>query len=79
MVGALVTSAKMRRPKTSGFAHVPGADNNLIESRCVAELSFDFWMIPPERRKGEPFRADIAIIDQFGNEHWLKKVDLEYS
>jgi hypothetical protein len=36
-------------------------------------------MIPPERRKGEPFRADIAIIDQFGNEHWLKKVDLEYS
>lgn len=77
--GVLVTSAKMRRPKTTGVAHLPGTKNDLIESRYVTEMSFDFWVIPPVRKKGETLRADIAIVDQFGNEHWLKKVRFEYS
>jgi hypothetical protein len=30
------------------------------------------------REQGKPFKADIAIIDQFGNEHWLNGMEFPY-
>lgn len=83
--GVLVTSAKMRKPRATGHVLVRSPENNLfgssylIESRYITEMHFSFWVAPPVRKKGEAFLADIAIVDQFGNEHWMKKLKFEYS
>ena len=36
-------------------------------------------MQPPLRDKGQSFVADVAILDQFNNRHWLRKVRFEYT
>lgn len=41
-------------------------------SSMVAKLEFFFE--PPARRKGQDFQTDLAIVDSFGNQHWLCNV-----
>ena len=45
----------------------------------LSELSFDFFVQPPVKEEGILFKADVAIIDQFGNEHWLKGLEFPYT
>lgn len=51
----------------------------MIPEGRVSYLRFDFWIMPPVRNKGETFKADVAIMDQFGNEHWIKNIEFQYS
>jgi hypothetical protein len=80
----LLTAAKMRKPKAMGHVMVRDVNSNyygsyMIPEGGVSDLRFDFWVMPPVRNKGETFKADIAIMDQFGNEHWLKNIEFLYS
>lgn len=81
--GVLPVSAKMNRPKIQGHVMTRKHDQDIygsyvIPKGIITEVSTDFWVTPPVKRKGEPFRANIAIVDQFGNEHWVKKVEFKY-
>jgi hypothetical protein len=80
----VLMGAKLRKPKASGLALVSErgshicTQKNAIPLGAVSDLRFDFFVQPPSREKGEPFKADVAIIDQFGNEHWLKGLKFPY-
>jgi hypothetical protein len=81
-----VMGAKLRKPRAIGDALVSAHDDsgiystkNIIPQRGVSDLRFSFFVQPPVCEKGKPFKADVAIIDQFGNEHWLKGLEFQYS
>lgn len=81
----VVMGAKLRKPKAIGHAMVRAHDSNMYDSKhhipqgSISDLRFDFFIQPPVREAGKPFKADVAIIDQFGNEHWLKGLDFPYN
>ena len=75
--------ARMRRPKSEGNVWTTQPTSNvsspnLIQRGTTTEVTVDFWIKPPVREKGEDFKATIALIDQFGNEHWIKRVKFRY-
>ena len=82
--GVFVMGAKLRKPKAIGHALVRAHDSNMYSTKHVipqggvSDLRFDFFVQPPVRQEGQLFKADIAIIDQFGNEHWLKGLEFPY-
>ena len=84
-VGVIVMGARMRKPKATGHALVSSHESQLYSSKnvipvgAVSDLRFDFYVQPPVCEKGNLFKADIAIIDQFGNEHWLKDMEFPYN
>jgi hypothetical protein len=51
----------------------------MIPNGCMSDLRFHFGVMPPVREKGLSFKADVAIIDLFGNEHWIKGLEFPYS
>jgi|GEM_PF-2945154 len=79
--GVFVMGAKLRKPKAVGHALVRTHDSNMhsqkhiIPQGGVSDLRFDFFVQPLVCEKGKPFNADVAIVDQFGNEHWLKGLE----
>ena len=80
----LLTVAKMKKPKALGHVMVKDLNSQYhgsyyIPSGATTKLTFDFWIIPPIKEVKQNFTADIAIVDQFGNEHWIKKVEFKYS
>jgi len=83
--GVFVMGAKLRKPKAIGHALVRAHDSsmystkNIIPQGGVSDLRFHFFVQPPVHEKGKSFKADVAIIDQFGNEHWLKGLEFPYS
>ena len=82
--GVFVMGAKLRKPKAVGHAFVRAQDSdmydakNVIPQGTISDLRFDFYVQPPVCQKGKPFKADVAIVDQFGNEHWLKGLEFPY-
>ncbi|MDF0650700.1 MAG: hypothetical protein P0121_04410 [Nitrospira sp.] len=84
MYDVVVMGAKLRKPKAVGHALVRAHDSNMysqahsIPRSGISELRFDFFVQPPVKEEGKPFKADVAIIDQFGNEHWLKGLEFLY-
>lgn len=82
--GVFVMGARLRKPKAIGHALVRAHNSNTYDTKHVvpqggvSDLSFDFFVQPPVREKGKPFKADVAIVDQFGNEHWLKDLEFMY-
>ena len=82
--GIFVMGAKLRKPKAVGHAKVRAHDSNIYSSKNiiqqggVSDLRFDFFVQPPVCEIGQSFKADVAIIDQFGNEHWLKGLEFPY-
>jgi len=80
----LLVVAKMKKPNILGHVMVQDMNSNYFGSYPIppggsTEMSFDFWIIPPIKKEGENFYADIAILDQFNNHHWMKKVEFLYS
>ncbi|HHT9109069.1 MAG TPA: hypothetical protein ACFYD9_10530 [Candidatus Wunengus sp. YC64] len=76
-------AAKMRKPKLFGYVSVKDSKSQYhgfyeIPPTGISDLSFDFWIIPPLKKERETFTTDVAIIDQFGNEHWIKGIDFIY-
>ena len=81
--GVLPTSARMRKPRFLGHVMTQKHDENIygsyiIPTGVITKLAVDFWVTPPVKNEGATFKADIAIIDQFGNQHWVKKVEFQY-
>jgi len=82
--GVYVMGAKLRKPKAIGHALVRAHESNtyspghVIPQRAVTELRFDFFVQPPVCAAGKAFKGDVAIVDQFGNEHWLKNLTFPY-
>jgi hypothetical protein len=82
--GIVVVGAKLRKPKAIGHVLVSSHDSYMCSSKqviqkgAVSGLSFDFLIQPPVCKKNKSFKADVAIIDQFGNEHWLKGLVFQY-
>mgnify|MGYP003386150400 CR=1 FL=1 len=80
----VVMGAKLRKPKAVGHAMVRAHDSNIygqkhaIPQGGISDLRFDFFVQPPVIEEGKLFKADVAIIDQFGNEHWLKGMEFPY-
>lgn len=79
----LPSGVKMRNPKAVGRVLIKDVDSQyfgeyFIPKGAVTELTFDFWVQPPLKAEGKLFKADIAILDQFANEHWLKDVEFKY-
>jgi len=83
--GVFVMGTKLRKPKTTGKALVRAHDSSMYSSKhvipqgAVSDLRFDFFVQPPVCEKDKPFKADVAIIDQYGNEHWLKGLVFPYT
>lgn len=79
--GVFLMGARLRKPKAIGHVAVRAANSNLYSSnhvippRSLTDLRFDFFVQPPTRKSGQMLKADVAVVDQFGNEHWLKKVE----
>jgi hypothetical protein len=75
--------AKLRKPKTVGhtYVRVPGSNilSYTIPEGGVGDLRFDFFVQPPVCAQGRSFKTDVAIVDQFGNEHWVKRLEFPYS
>jgi hypothetical protein len=76
-------AAKMKKPRLLGHVSVKESKGQYhgfyeIPPTGISDLSFDFWVIPPFKNQGESFKADVAIIDQFGNEHWVKGIEFVY-
>lgn len=82
--GVFVMGAKLRKPKAVGYAMVRSQESNMYGTKhvvpegAVSDLTFDFFVQPPVCEKGKPFKSDVAIIDQFGNEHWIKGLEFPY-
>lgn len=83
--GIILMGARLRKPKATGHVSVRAHDSNMYSSKhvipvgTVSDLRFDFFVQPPICEKGKAFKADVAIIDQFGNEHWLKGLEYAYT
>lgn len=82
-LGIMPTVARLKKPPTLGHVMVQDTDSNLhgsfhVPPGATTDLSFDFWVVPPVRREGEPFTVDVCIIDQFGNAHWLRRIQFSY-
>jgi hypothetical protein len=69
-------AAKMKKTKQLG--HVTVKEFNEIPPMRDSALRFHFFVFPPLKKEGENFTTDVAIIDQFGNEHWIKGIDFVY-
>jgi hypothetical protein len=82
--GVYVMGVKLRRPRAMGHAAVRAQTSRMygfrevIPAMAVSDLRFDFFVQPPVRKAGVTFKADLAILDQFGNEHWLKGLEFPY-
>ncbi len=81
----VVTGARLKKPKAIGHAFVRAQGANIYSSNHpipvggISDLRFDFFVQPPVKEKGEMFKADVAILDQFGNEHWLRGLEFPYT
>ncbi len=79
-----VTAAKLKKPKAWRHGDVNDLDSQysggyMIPNGGMTDLRFHFWVMPPVREKGQSFKAHVAIIDLFGNEHWIKGIEFPYS
>lgn len=80
-----IMGAKLRRPRAAGMVTVRAANSSLhstehvIHSQSVTDLHVSFFVQPPVCAVGKPFKADFAVIDQFGNERWLRRAHFVYS
>lgn len=79
----LLTLVKMKKPRALGHVMCRKLGGNtygsfMIPDGATTDLSYNFWIIPPFKEKEQSFKADIAVLDQIGNEHWIKGVEFPY-
>ncbi|NQY74403.1 MAG: hypothetical protein HRT90_06525 [Candidatus Margulisbacteria bacterium] len=78
-----LSAVEMKKPNVMGNIIVKDSKSHYygsypIPSKYLTDISFDFLIKPPFKKTGESFKADVAIIDQFGNEHWIKGIVFVY-
>jgi hypothetical protein len=82
-LNVIVPVVKLRKPKVLGFVTVRAANSDAhgqfhIPPGHTTDLMFLLWITPPVKNPGETLKADIALVDQFGNKHWLNNVEFHY-
>ena len=80
----LLTAAEMKKARILGHVSVKDTKSQyhgsyMIPGGATTDLSFHFWIMPPFKDKDESFKADIAILDQFANKHWIRNIEFHYS
>jgi hypothetical protein len=74
--------AGMQKPSVTGCVRVQadsgGDASTVIPSLALRDLRLEFVIEPPIVSGLESFEADVAVVDQFGNEHWLRDVRFEH-
>jgi hypothetical protein len=79
-----VRGVKLKKPRASGYVTVKAQASRLhsqdhaTPSGRVTQLRFVIMVQPPVLGKGEVFKGNIAITDQFGNDHWIKNLKFPY-
>ncbi|HXV15060.1 MAG TPA: hypothetical protein VEC56_12710 [Candidatus Krumholzibacteria bacterium] len=75
----LLVSARLRKPATEGLVRVHDPDGGTAATRVLepfasarASVFFFVPLAPPPA--GTNVVADVGVLDQFGNTHWLEKV-----
>lgn len=75
----LLVSARLRKPATEGLVRVQDAHGGTAATRALepfasacASVIFFVPLSPPPA--GTNVVADVGLVDQFGNTHWLEKV-----
>ena len=79
----LLIAAKLRKPRRLGMVITKDVGSQYhgeyrIPPGDTTEISVDFWVIPPVEVEGQDFVSDLAVLDQFGNHHWVRKVRFQY-
>lgn len=82
-VPVVLPAVRMKKPAALGFVSVQGPDLDghgeyPLEPGICRDLRFHLWVNPPIAKPGHHLVADVAIIDQFNNKHWLKNLRFEY-
>ena len=72
-------SVRTLKPKSEGHVLTRHPNDNTFGSCPIlpgetTEVTSDFWIVPPLRKEGEDFRTSVVFVDQYGNEHKIKKV-----
>lgn len=85
----LMHSSKLRKPETSGHAMPLHSKKAVLKNDepfgyyikpdATITVRCDFWIQPPIKKEGEEFVSDVGVVDQYGNEHWLRKVKFTYT
>lgn len=79
----LLTGVILKKSKNRGEIIVKEANSNYFGNYPIlpghtTEASFHLWIEPPLKQEGQSFIDNVAILDQFGNKHWLKNVEFKY-
>src|SRR5262249_34925370 len=79
-----VVSVKMKQPKVLGTVKVRKDPESYdygaypVARGKTTNMTFEFLIDPPCKAEGETFVADVAVLDQFGNEHWQENVEFKH-
>lgn len=79
----LIAGAYLKKARAKGSVLVPDANSQYhgeypIIANTITEITFHFYIQPPFNKEGESFKSDLAIIDNYGNKHWVKNLEFEY-
>jgi hypothetical protein len=67
-----ILDAYIKKPKTKSA--VPLEMNNPYDGRLAYHITLDFTVEPPVCKSGQPFNADIVLVDQFSKPHTIEGV-----
>lgn len=79
-----ILAARLVNPKTDGSVLTRRHDGVIfgrytLPPGATTEISADFWVVPPVRKKGQQFSATVVLTDQFGNDHKVRNVKFRYT
>ena len=71
-----ILDVSIRKPKTQGVATPSSVGlTNPTKARLAFTFETRFTVEPPVVKSGEPFIADVVLVDQFAKRHIAKKVE----
>lgn len=54
-----------------------GTENHILPN-STTKISLNFWIQPPFIKKEANFVSDVAVIDNYGRKHWIRKVEFKH-
>ncbi len=74
----MLVAARLRKPPTEGLVRVHDRDRGLTGTRALEPFASArasaFFFVPLAPPSGTNVVADVGLVDQFGNTHWLEKI-----
>ncbi|KTD14390.1 hypothetical protein [Legionella israelensis] len=81
----ILTGSLLRKRKIRGQVLTKAVNGrvysteNPIPPGTTTKISLNFWVEPPFKKEGVDFVSDIAVIDNYGEKHWVPKVKFKYN